>query len=329
MKRWSVYGVVVGSERAFESPLPVAPPDAPIDVVYEVTAAPVPARAGDDGSTLAGIRVPGVVDFRICADRIVAHVPAGTDEPDGMAEIHFLSSAMTTWLEYRGILALHASAVVIEGGAVAFMATSRGGKSGLAAALVAAGHPLLTDDILALHVESGGAGGDASVVAEAGYPQMRMWPDGAEAFVGEAWRRLPLVHADYRKTRVPIGTGLFGRFHPGAARLRAIVLPERVDEPDGGVESGGAVEPGGAVESGGAVEAVRAAFDFARLGPTGALLELTKNTFSPRAVEDPALQPRRLARLAALVERVPVYAFRFPSGYSRLPEAAAAIVDRL
>lgn len=324
MKLWRVYGVTVGTEHEFESPLLPAPAGSRIDVRFEFTTDPVPYKLDSSGTELGGVRVPDVVDFRLFEDRIVAHVPAG--EPDGMAEIHFLSSAMTTWLEYRGVLALHASAVVIDGTAVAFMATSRGGKSGLAAALVREGCPLLTDDILALSVdterESGQSGFDteleptssdftSGVQADPGYPQMRMWPDAAEYFVGEAWRHLPFVHRDYRKLRVPIGTGLLGEFHADSAKLGAILVPNRLDDSVPSEDHGDGP------------------FGFERLGPTAAILELTQNTFSPRAIEDRGLQPLRLARLAKLVERVPVFRFRYPSGYSHLPDAAAAVVSRL
>ena len=50
---------------------------------------------------------------------------------------------------------LHASAVVLDGAAVAFTAPSGTGKSTLAAHLVAAGASFLTDDVLALDDRNG------------------------------------------------------------------------------------------------------------------------------------------------------------------------------
>ncbi len=320
MKLRRVYGVTIGCEHDFESPLLPAPKGSQVDLRFEMTTDPVPLSDDASGAPLAGIRVTDVVDFRIFADRIVAHVPAG--EPDTMAEIHFLSSAMTTWLEYRGALALHASAVVIDGQAVAFMATSRGGKTGLAAALVAKGYGLLTDDILALKVDPGQQGirpgFNSRISANPGYPQMRMWPDGAEYFVGEAWRQLPIVHRAYRKVRVPIGTGLFGAFHSEPATLGAIIIPTREERDKGDQTS--------TFESAAPLPPENGEFWFERLGPTEAMLELTQNTFSPRAIEDRGLQPQRLARLARLVEIVPIFRFRYPSGYAHLPDVADAVV---
>lgn len=53
-------------------------------------------------------------------------------------------------INHDGGLALHGSAVVIDGRAVAFVGPSRRGKSTLAAAFARAGHPFLTEDVLEL-----------------------------------------------------------------------------------------------------------------------------------------------------------------------------------
>ena len=52
------------------------------------------------------------------------------------------------WLERQGIPVLHASAVTVEGQAVAFLSSNDGGKTSLAATLMQAGYALLTDDLL-------------------------------------------------------------------------------------------------------------------------------------------------------------------------------------
>lgn len=59
-------------------------------------------------------------------------------------------------LHQRQMIALHASAVVLGGGAVLFLGDKRSGKSTTAAALASRGHALVTDDIAALALDSGG-----------------------------------------------------------------------------------------------------------------------------------------------------------------------------
>lgn len=69
---------------------------------------------------------------------------------------YILGSAMAVILNQRGFLVLHASSVEINGGAVAFMGWTGYGKSTTAMALHNKGHPLVTDDILAVNVDKKG-----------------------------------------------------------------------------------------------------------------------------------------------------------------------------
>ena len=102
-------------------------------------------------------------------------------------EIRLLGPVFSFWLELQGIPVLHASAVLVEGQAVAFLSSNYGGKTSLAATLMQAGHPLLTDDFLPVER------GDGLYLGRPGYPTMRMWPEEAEHFLG-SYEDLGLVH---------------------------------------------------------------------------------------------------------------------------------------
>ena len=65
---------------------------------------------------------------------------------------YLLGQVLSFSLLSFGYEPLHATAVVIDGSAVAFLGDCGDGKSTLGAALVARGFPLLTDDVLALEV---------------------------------------------------------------------------------------------------------------------------------------------------------------------------------
>jgi hypothetical protein len=75
-----------------------------------------------------------------------------------------------------GALTLHASAVSIEGEAIALLGPKHAGKSTLALALVNAGARLLTDDTLVVRVDRQGA-----VWASPGVQRVRLWEDSARA----------------------------------------------------------------------------------------------------------------------------------------------------
>lgn len=225
-------------------------------------------------------------DFLIQDGRIEAFLDGA--RPD-LAELRFLGPVLSYWLERRGLTTLHASAATVDGQGVAFLSRHGGGKSGLAAALVRAGHPLLTDDLLAIE-ETG--------KVQPSYPEMRMWPDEAAWFAGPI-EDLPLVQSDSTKRRVATGA-----FQETPAPLSRIYLAARRPEAEGEIE----IQP---------------------LSRSEALIELVRHSFSPRLVEAAGLQPARLDRLARLVRSVPVYRLSYPSGFDRLPIVVASIIKSL
>lgn len=238
------------------------------------------------------LRLTGGADFYLLRRRIHCHLWRPDARP--LVELGLLGTVLAFWLERSGRPALHASAVEVGGRAVAFLAGHRSGKSSLAAAFLAAGHRLLSDDLLA--VEEDGAGFHGLP----GYPQMRLWPEQAEHFCGRS-DDLPAVHPAVAKRRLPVGAGGFGRFCSEARPLAALYLPRRrrVGEP--------------------ATVAVES------LAPRDALIELLRLSFAPHLPEAAGLQPGRLERFARLVEAVPVRRLSYPPGYDRLEQVVAVV----
>ena len=243
------------------------------------------------------LRITGVVDYYIAPESIVCYV---LDPAYGyLAEIHFLGIAFSLWLELRGIPALHASAVVIEDSAVVFLATNSGGKSSLAATLMQAGYPLLTDDILPLERRG------ETFLGRPAYPQMRMWPDQASYFLGH-YEDLGIVHPAYSKRRVPVGADGLGTFHGEPSPLARFDLPERRDPAEWG--EGIEISP---------------------LSRTEALMSLVGQSFVPHTVEALGLQPHRLKLFAQLLSQVHVRRIVYPEGYAHLPRVRRGILSDL
>lgn len=232
------------------------------------------------------------LDFFIRPDTIVAHLRDGTYRY--LVELWLFGKVFSVWLELRGVPTIHASSVVTNQGAICFLSTSGGGKSALAATLVKAGCPLITDDILPVKRE-----GDV-FLGVPGYPSMRMWPDQAEYFVG-SYEELDLVHPLYSKRRVRVGPDGFGTFCSKEQPLKAIYVPER-QGPDAEI----CIEP---------------------LSRTDALFELIKNSFTARVVEALGLQPDRMNFFADMVFHLPFRRLIYPDGYDNLPEVRDAVLE--
>lgn len=241
-------------------------------------------------------RIAHLADFYLYPEHILCHIHAPEKMID--VEIALLGAILARWLERQGTAMLHASAVVTEAGAVAFLATSQSGKSTLAASFVDAGYALLTDDILPVGQR------DDAVLAAPGYPQMRMWPEVAAHFLGE-YEHLPLVHPAANKRRVRLDAAQWGVFCLHPQPLAAIYLPERDTGTTGAV------------------------ITIAPCGRAEALFSLSAHSFAGPHVNSIIRQQQRMALLRTVVQRVPVYRLRYPSGYAHLPAVRQAILANL
>lgn len=206
--RTELYGLVIASEQ----PIPGGRPPAaasPVDVTVHLTwPADVAARGAREGEfyrsetevggvpTLIADRPGGARYVRLTyaeGMRFLLRADGGEvwcewDAPLTRADAmtFLLGPVLGLVLRLRGELAVHASAVVHEGRAWAFVGPGGSGKSTLAAALARDGLPLLTEDVLALRpVEGRWLGWPA-------YAHFRLWSDSPALREGEADRLPPL-----------------------------------------------------------------------------------------------------------------------------------------
>lgn len=335
VQHYAAYGLRIATDFPFTWPLPrsEAPADLGFDCVtqipfdFDFDAAPVHAigvRADGDAPDISYhrsdrcdvVRVRGVADHFVFDDRIVCHL----HEPRYayLVEIQLLGMVLALWLERRGVPTLHASAVVVEGRAVAFLAAKGGGKTTAATALVRAGHALLADDLLALELEVGRSG-EGKPLAQPGYPMLRLWPDQAEHFVGRADPGRQ-VHPAFDKRSVVLDTGGedaggggFGRFHGEPAPLARVYVPVRA----------AAVAPGR--EKAGERASWPASVAIEPRSPSEALLALVQHSYLGEALDGLGLSATRFARIAEVCRRLEVCTLEYPDGFARLPELVAAV----
>ncbi len=134
-------------------------------------------------------------------------------------------------LRMREVCCLHASAVAIEQGSIAFVGPHGAGKSTTAAAFAKLGHAAVSDDIVALQEEAG------RFLVKPGYPRLCLWPDAAEGLYGSV-RALPRICPEdgmshwWDKRYLDLTSAEY-TFQRSALKLSAIYMLEpRTDAPD-------------------------------------------------------------------------------------------------
>ncbi len=88
---------------------------------------------------------------------------------------YLLGPVIGILLRLRGITALHASAVEIDGRAIVFAGHAGAGKSTTVGAFAVRGFPIIADDTVTVSRRHDGW------VTAPGYPRLRLWPDAANA----------------------------------------------------------------------------------------------------------------------------------------------------
>ena len=199
MFAYRVYGLGLHSEL----PIPelLASPSAAPDIVVMRAALAPPAppsaqavRPGDavdeswaerSGDTTRCV-FEGVGHYLIEEGRrILVDAAAGAD--DAVVRHLLLGPVLAHLLWQRGIFTLHASVLRVQGRSLAFVGVSGEGKSTTAAALGAAGHGLVCDDVAALTV----VGERIRVLP--GFPRIRLHDDSIMG-IGDRPQAHPAVH---------------------------------------------------------------------------------------------------------------------------------------
>jgi hypothetical protein len=132
--------IVMGQART----IPSAPPEGLPLALIEAPDGVALCRT----STGHTLRFYGLCDFDLDDQHRAMTVHLDPSSAPEVAELLLTSSTLSFLLELRAHCVIHASAVVFDQQAVAFIGPSGSGKSSLAAALCAQGLPLLTDDAL-------------------------------------------------------------------------------------------------------------------------------------------------------------------------------------
>ena len=242
-----------------------------------------------DGSTF--LRWSGLFEFLVSADgRRIACRELNGATPESF-QTYLLGQVLSFALLRQGIEPLHATTMVIDGVAVAFLGDCGYGKSSIGAAFLQVGYPLLTDDLLVLRERSHG------FVAYPGPPRIKLFPEVARSLLLQQSKATPMNNLT-PKLIIPLNCD---QSYRTAAPLRAIYV---LTPPPASSRSH--------------------RISIRRLSPRRAFIACLKNTFNATVVE-----PERLKRQFVLATRlaagVPVKSLSYPRTLGHLPAVREAV----
>jgi hypothetical protein len=240
----------------------------------------------------------GKIYYYLYSDRILCY--AFDSEPSYLVEHGLLSLALAVWLELRGLIVLHASAVVVEGMGIAFLASSGTGKSTLAATMLSVPNSaLLTDDFLPVEQVN------QSILLRSAYPEITLDPYPASRIFGNNIN-IMTTRPGSAKVPVYIGRGQLDKFYERSYPLNSLYVPERLAAID-----------------------LCNGMEIHDLTPREAVIELIRYSIAPNVLNVMGLASWRLNFFAQLVRRVPVRRMIFPDGLEYLPKVRDAILQDL
>ena len=223
-------------------------------------------------------------------------VDAWWNEPltDVDAADYLLGGVLAFIARLRGLVPLHASAIVIQKQAILFAGAAGAGKSTIAAAFAVLGFPVLSDDVVVIDEASD------EVMAHPSRGRLSLWPDSAASLLSRA--SLPVHSQVYAKRRLDLVEHGY-RFHERAVPVGAIcVLASR-----------------SASSQGPTIRALR---------PRAALMTLVSQTYGNYLL-DPSMRAREFDVLGRLVETVCVNELSLSADLDDLVSDCRWLADRL
>jgi hypothetical protein len=141
---------------------------------------PLVTVARSPSGELFSVRYADGIEFVL--DHAGTRIWARWPEPWTLDDVatYLLGPVLAFLLRGRGVTCLHASAIVVDGQAVALVGPPGAGKSTLAAAFARRGHSVLSDDVVALADRAG------RFFIEPGTLRIRLWPESVITLYGDA-----------------------------------------------------------------------------------------------------------------------------------------------
>ena len=134
-------------------------------------------------------------DLEVCEIRNQSEIIVNIDSKiqENFLRSLILGPALGIVLHLKGLMVLHASAVDINGEAVAIMGHNGMGKSTTTMALIGEGYPLIVDDILSIEFDS-----EENPVVNPGIARIKLWPEVYPKYVDHI-KNIDIIHPESPK----------------------------------------------------------------------------------------------------------------------------------
>jgi hypothetical protein len=220
-------------------------------------------------------------------------VDQAPDSSPGDVSAYVLGTAFGVLWHQRGMPPLHASAIDVADGCVAFMGNSGAGKSTTVAALAARGHQVISDDVCVLEH------GEQGIKVWPGLNRLRLWEDAMVA-LGCDQPGIAREFRGYNKYLIPL---LPAQNPQNARRLRRVYQLETAAEGD---------RP-----------------SITRLQGAAAVEVLMQNIYRATMAEHMGRKANLFVTCAAAAREVAIYRFSRPLGFHALHEVVDALEEHL
>jgi hypothetical protein len=210
-------------------------------------------------------------------------------------QVYLLGQALSFALVKQRLEPLHATVVTVDDRAVAFVGSSGAGKSTLAASFLAAGHRLVTDDLLLTREEP------HRLLAYPGPPRLKLFPEIAARFFPQIADGVAM-NPDTEKLILSLDPGMHETAPVALAVVYSLAAPD--------------------------ASAAANAVHIEELSRRDGFFELIKGTFNRHLVSEERLA-RQFDAAARLSDRLPVARLTYPRSLDSLTETRDAICRRV
>ena len=235
---------------------------------------------------------PSAGRFLVRAGEEIMIDPAPSSDA-GEVRAYLLGTVFGLLCHQRGITPLHASAMNVPDGCVAFVGASGAGKSTLVAALARRGHEIISDDVCFLQLD-----GKGNLRVRPGIERIRLWEDTMYALDYQGPGAERELHG-YNKYFIPVRSP---RSPFERCRLRRVY--ELHHAPDGAIE-------------------------VSRLHGAGTVAVLMQNIYQLGLAERLGYKPQAFIVCAAAARNVPVFRLSRPKDFHALEETIEVLEDHL